>query len=145
MIQIIEILARVNIKLLKYLSPLYKRKGLSSTDFIVLWKVKKKGVYRATDIAKEMGITPSTITGILDRLEKKGLLLRIHDSKDRRSVLVKEGPSLDNFICETIVEANKVVNELFMDFDISNLLNDLENLDKFLEMKEGEVQDGKRN
>jgi DNA-binding MarR family transcriptional regulator len=51
----------------------------------------------ATAIAKRVFLSPSTVVGILDRLEQKGLLGRERDTRDRRLVYVsatKEGRKL---------------------------------------------------
>ncbi|WAM33686.1 MarR family winged helix-turn-helix transcriptional regulator [Caldicellulosiruptor morganii] len=40
------------------------------------------------DIAKELGISPSTLTGIVDRLVEKGIVNREPDNQDRRKLQV---------------------------------------------------------
>jgi len=42
-----------------------------------------------TALAHDMGVSPAGITGRLDRLEKKGWLKRVPDTKDRRKVDVE--------------------------------------------------------
>jgi DNA-binding MarR family transcriptional regulator len=49
------------------------------------------------DIAKAISLSQATVTGIVERLEKKGLLIRKRDSIDRRrvlTVLTQEGRQL---------------------------------------------------
>ena len=49
------------------------------------------------DLADHAGVTRATITGLLDALEKEGLVERTHRSDDRRSLhvrLTKKGVSL---------------------------------------------------
>lgn len=45
----------------------------------------KKKQPRPTDIAAYCGISSAAVTGILDRLEKEGLVQRIMSADDRRS------------------------------------------------------------
>jgi len=40
-------------------------------------------------IADNLGVDRSAVTRLVDRLEKKGLVNRLHDGLDRRSILVK--------------------------------------------------------
>ena len=48
----------------------------------------ERGPMTATTIRREIFLSPSTVVGILDRLEEKGLLKRERVSKDRRVVTV---------------------------------------------------------
>ncbi|WP_433176049.1 MarR family winged helix-turn-helix transcriptional regulator [Actinoallomurus sp. CA-150999] len=47
--------------------------------------------YRAapTDLADAVGVPPTTMTSRLDRLEGRGFVIRVHDSADRRRLLVE--------------------------------------------------------
>ncbi len=47
------------------------------------------GPLTAGDIARHTGLTTGAITGILDRLEKAGLVERFRDASDRRKVFVR--------------------------------------------------------
>jgi DNA-binding MarR family transcriptional regulator len=52
-----------------------------------------QGPLTAGDIARHAGLTTGAVTGILDRLEKAGLVERFRDASDRRKVFVR--PCLD--------------------------------------------------
>ena len=45
------------------------------------------------DLSKKMYLHPSTVTGVIDRLESKGCVVRDRDSADRRVVKVKLTPA----------------------------------------------------
>ncbi len=49
---------------------------------ISLWREDN---LKANDLGKRAGLEPSTMTGLLDRMEKDGLLQRHPDPKDRRA------------------------------------------------------------
>lgn len=61
---------------------------ITSTQAKVLFQVYKFQNYRPSDIGKILNVDNSTITRMVDRLEKKGLIQRIADPKDRRSFLL---------------------------------------------------------
>jgi DNA-binding MarR family transcriptional regulator len=42
-----------------------------------------------TDLASHMGVTPATMSLAIDRLERKGYVVRLRDAKDRRRVHVR--------------------------------------------------------
>jgi DNA-binding MarR family transcriptional regulator len=48
-----------------------------------------QGPITAGDLARATGLTTGAVTGILDRLEKAGLVERFRDTSDRRKVFVR--------------------------------------------------------
>jgi len=46
------------------------------------------GPARATDLTRQLGLTPSGGTELIDRLERRRLVKRLENAADRRSVLV---------------------------------------------------------
>ncbi len=48
-----------------------------------------RGPITAGDLARATGLTTGAVTGILDRLEKAGLVERFRDASDRRKVFVR--------------------------------------------------------
>ena len=50
--------------------------------------VDKMGAPIGSEIAADVHLSPSTVVGILDRLEAKGLIIRERSTKDRRRVSV---------------------------------------------------------
>ena len=45
-----------------------------------------------SDIASRLGITRASVTGLLDWMEKRELIVRFHHSEDRRRLKVKITP-----------------------------------------------------
>ncbi len=67
----------------------YGEKGLTMEQFTVLAAMKYIGQpARPADIAEWIGRTPNTISMIVDRMVKAGLVRRTRDRKDRRVVNV---------------------------------------------------------
>jgi DNA-binding MarR family transcriptional regulator len=66
-----------------------------------LLAVKENGPLTSGNVAKEIYLSPSTVVGIIDRLEKKGLVVRSRDSRDRRQVYVSITPSGEKLIADT--------------------------------------------
>lgn len=65
-----------------------------------------------TQLSQMLGLDTSSITGTLDRLERKNLLTRVYSKEDRRSVsvcLTEGGSALQAPIEEVIVDANRQV------------------------------------
>ncbi|MBS7009618.1 MarR family winged helix-turn-helix transcriptional regulator [Anaerostipes sp.] len=74
-----------------------------------LW-VKKKNSPK--EIAEELKLENSTISGVLERMEKKGLIKRKVSKEDRRFVeivLTDKGNDLEEPILDTVDEVNRIV------------------------------------
>ena len=79
--------------------PHFARYGLSQGRFIVLLALRRRPEHTATpaDLADHAAVTRATMTGLLDGLEKDGLVERSHRKDDRRSLdvrLTKKGLTL---------------------------------------------------
>jgi DNA-binding MarR family transcriptional regulator len=138
--QLLELLSRVYRRLGRHLAPLFQAEGLSGTEMLILWKVNKKGTLRATDLAGDIGIPPSTFTGIFDRLVARGLLERAPHPGDRRGVLVRGTPALQEFIGRLTAAIEAELRGIFraLPGDCSQrLLADLQLLRDHLEQEGG--------
>ena len=129
----------------KMFSPIAKLSNVSIAELIILWKINKKGPYRVTDLAREAGVPPSTLTGVFDRLEAQQYLERVHDSKDRRSVLIKGTPRLQELIDSLIASADKqlrgVLDTLPAGF-IERFTQDLMEMEMHLTQKAADKHNG---
>ena len=66
---------------------LKKETGLSLNDALLLCATHK-GIHEPSALAKELELSPSRLTRILDTLEKRNLIVRTISEADRRGVLV---------------------------------------------------------
>ena len=61
---------------------------ITAPQLMCLMAVVEKGTTTATDIATRIHLSESTLVGVLERLEGKGLIRRGRDAEDRRLVMV---------------------------------------------------------
>jgi DNA-binding MarR family transcriptional regulator len=66
---------------------------ITAPQLVCLLHVVEKGAVTATAIGREVHLSPSTVVGILDRLEEKGLIERQRSQEDRRQVRVSATPA----------------------------------------------------
>ncbi|HAW13580.1 MAG TPA: transcriptional regulator [Cellvibrionales bacterium] len=71
-----------------YSKQLAKNTGLTSPQMLLLQILRNKGEQTVGVLAKEMSLSQATVTTILDRLEKKSLIIRERSTSDRRKVQV---------------------------------------------------------
>jgi DNA-binding MarR family transcriptional regulator len=62
--------------------------GLTGQQSVVLRLLLNNGSMSSADLSRLMYVTPSNMTGIIDRLEKKGLIERMRKEGDRRVTLI---------------------------------------------------------
>jgi DNA-binding MarR family transcriptional regulator len=80
--------------------------GLSSADFFGLNLVALRGPITAGDLAQGTGLTSGAATRMIDRLEAAGFVRRVHDTADRRRVLVELAASRQAEI-DAVLEPNR--------------------------------------
>lgn len=71
-----------------YSRELAAKTRITSPQLVCLMTLAEQGPMTATTISREVFLSPSTVVGILDRLEEKGFVKRERLSKDRRVVTV---------------------------------------------------------
>jgi DNA-binding MarR family transcriptional regulator len=74
---------------------LAERMGINSTDMECLDFVLLRGPMTAGALAQATGLTTGAITGVVDRLERAGLACRERDAADRRKVMVRALPGVE--------------------------------------------------
>ena len=63
--------------------------GLSPTEWKALDLIQRLGPVTAGVLARESGLAPASVTGLITRLERKGFARRLPNPADGRSVLVE--------------------------------------------------------
>ncbi|MDG6988644.1 MAG: MarR family transcriptional regulator [Nitrososphaerota archaeon] len=85
------------------IAEMLSEEGLTQPQFQALRVVAKKGTVCMREISDEMLVTPANITGIVDRLESRGLLMRTGRKGDRRTTdieLTPKGRALQERVAE---------------------------------------------
>jgi DNA-binding MarR family transcriptional regulator len=60
--------------------------GLTAPQLVCLDAIREATVLTTSGLAHQVQLSPSTVVGIVDRLERKGLVQRMRDTRDRRVV-----------------------------------------------------------
>jgi DNA-binding MarR family transcriptional regulator len=68
------------------------REGLPFSRFVVLRLLILQGPATSKALSAAMGVTSANMPGLIDHLEKDGLVSRTRNRKDRREILVKATP-----------------------------------------------------
>ncbi len=68
---------------------LVKRVGLTGPQLLILQEISKCGELSGGKLAKAVSLSQATVTGIVERLEKRSLVTRRRSQIDKRKVLVQ--------------------------------------------------------
>lgn len=96
-LRILRALRRITRSIALHSRQLSAYSNITAPQLVCLRAVVENGPLTATAISREAHLSPSTIVGILDRLEDKGWIVRERGRQDRRIVFVtatQEGKEL---------------------------------------------------
>ena len=89
---------------------LVKRVGLTGPQLLLLQEISKCGELSGGKLAKAVSLSQATVTGIVERLEKRGLVTRRRSQIDKRKVLVQVTPGGE----ELLENAPSLMQESFV-------------------------------
>ncbi|WP_280343611.1 MarR family transcriptional regulator [Nocardia abscessus] len=89
---------------------------LKDVDFDCLDLINSHGPLSPSALAKRAGLHPATLTGILDRLERAGWIMRERATGDRRAVVVRSRPERLGEVYDLLSGMNTAVDNLCADY-----------------------------
>lgn len=102
------------------------------------------GEMKVSDLSQKLGLSNSTVSGIIDRLEKQGLVERKRSTDDRRVVYVSVTPKFKDTLQRHFKYAEKQFEELISKAsaeELDKIIEGLETLRKVLE-KQNDFKEG---
>jgi DNA-binding MarR family transcriptional regulator len=69
---------------------LARQHGITTPQLLILKQIQGESAMTVSQLAKQISLKQATVTDILNRLERKGLIRRCKDTGDRRRVLIEE-------------------------------------------------------
>jgi len=97
------------------------RLGISMTHFHVLTLLRHHDAMPMGRIAEVLGASMSSATGIIDRMEERGLVERVRVADDRRIVLVRPTQTGDDLVDEAELVKNEILASAFMRMEPAQL------------------------
>jgi len=131
------VLSKVGSDLLTEFESLLSTYGLSQGRFLTLVILNRRPDEGGTpsEIAEKLGVTRATMTGLLDGLEKEGLVIRRDHPEDRRKLSVwltrKGRQKLDNILPGYYKTIMSIMSDL-SEKERSNLISLLEKVNRGL-------------
>jgi len=89
--------------------------GLTTVQFFLLTALYKEDGISISALAQKVVLDKATLTGLLDRLERDGFVLRQVDPGDRRAVRVQLTPKAEG-LRQTLTDLYHSINRKFLSF-----------------------------
>jgi DNA-binding MarR family transcriptional regulator len=96
---------------------------LKDTDFSCLELINRFGPISPSALARRTGLHPATVTGVLDRLERAGWIVRERDPQaaDRRAVTVRALRDRNHELYQLYSGMNTAMDDIFAGYDDAQL------------------------
>ncbi len=123
-----------------------RRVGVNSTDLECLDLILMSGPSTAGEIARHTGLTSGAVTGLIDRLERLGLVERTADAADRRKVLVRVREDKIGPIAQLYAPLEKAMQSLLAGYsreELKVLIDFAERSGDLLQARVSELNDSK--
>ena len=111
----------------------------------VLWTLCKQEGLKSSELGRAAGLEPSSMTGLLDRMERDGLVRREPDPEDRRAQrlsLTDRGRRLEAAVTEVV---SRVLDELTGDLEPEEIETVKRVLGRIISAGAGPAAGGGRN
>ena len=90
-----------------------RQNGLTHAQFDIIATLGNTTGMSYKELGERTLITKGTLTGVIERLEQKGLVLRERSSDDKRSFFVRLTPAGDQVFCDVFPKVIARGKELF--------------------------------
>lgn len=101
---------------------------LTASQFDILQYLYFEGPQRMTQLSEKMGVTKSTMTGLISRLENANYIVRERYEKDKRVTLVRITKKGEKIITKVIEKRIEFIASSLKNVDSSNLLDNLKKI-----------------
>lgn len=88
--RLIQIISKINQAMKSYIVGAFSQEGINATptQTAILYLLEQKDGQKISDFASSLEVKNPVMTGVIDRMEKAGLIVRKLDPSDRRIISV---------------------------------------------------------
>lgn len=138
-IKIVRVLKRVGHMLKQSMDKHFNDMNLTGPQGMLLGILIHDGEMKISDLSEKLGLSNSTVSGIIDRLEKQGLVERVRSKEDRRVVYVNVTDEYRKSAKEKFCRLEKyfedVIDKATSD-EVEVILKGLDTLEKLLDRQQ---------
>lgn len=111
-LDVVRILKEVMNTLKQSMAGKFREMNLTGTQGMLTGTLAHHGKMKVSELSEKMGLTNSTVSGIIDRLEDRGFVERTRSTEDRRVVYVDLTHEFRNLSRNIFEEARSMFDEI---------------------------------
>lgn len=135
-IKIFKSLKRIGHMLKQSMGQHFNSMNLTGPQGMMMGILSHDGEMKISDLSEKIGLSNSTVSGIIDRLEKQGLVERTRSSEDRRVVYVNVSSEFQKNSKENFCKIEKTFEDIMKkatDEEIDTILKGLTTLEQLMD------------
>lgn len=91
----------------------FENEGLTSTEVMIIYLIQHKlDECKTGDLAAALYLPMSTMTGIIDKMVEKEIIVREHSEEDRRVIIIKLKPEFKTKAEQYMLSLEKTMKEI---------------------------------
>jgi len=95
--------------------------GLTTPQFYILCMIRENGTCKVTALAEQMGVKPSAITVMIDKMVSHDYVKRLADPNDRRVVLLQITEAGLHVVEELERQSNEMIGNYFEKLSVAEI------------------------
>jgi DNA-binding MarR family transcriptional regulator len=95
----------------QFMNKSFENSGLTGPQSMTLGILGRYGKMKISELGDKLGLTDSTVSGIIDRLEKQEYVIRERSTDDKRVVYVHISPKFEEMHCGFQQQLEKGIQE----------------------------------
>ncbi len=118
---------------------LITRQGVTGPQLVLLKELQRQQCLSIRELTRSIHLSQATVTGIIDRLEKKQLVIRCQSQQDRRRVTVQLTEAGENLLRQAppmMQETFVAAFEKLQDWEQTQILSSLQRVVAMMEAEE---------
>jgi DNA-binding MarR family transcriptional regulator len=138
-IRIVRVFKRVGHMLKQSMDKQFGDMKLTGPQGMLMGILAHDGEMKISDLSEKLGLSNSTVSGIIDRLEKQGLVERIRSNEDRRVVYVNVTETYKREFKEKFCKIEKYLQESLTratDEEVEIILKGIDKLEEVIKRQQ---------
>lgn len=111
-VMVVQLMKKVMSRIKHNMQCHFKERNLTGPQGVLMGTLAHHGEMKVSELSERLGLSNSTVSGILDRLENQGLLERTRSKEDRRVVHVKVTDEFRKQSQKHFEEMNKMIEQM---------------------------------
>jgi MarR family transcriptional regulator, organic hydroperoxide resistance regulator len=111
-VKVVQLMKKVMSTIKHRMGNHFKEMNLTGPQGMLMGTLAHHGEMKVSDLSEKLGLSNSTVSGILDRLENQGLVERTRSKEDRRVVYIKVTDEFRKHSQKHFEEINKLIESM---------------------------------